>query len=144
MNTLIRPMQPADFAAVRAVWQAAGLDTRPFGRDSAADVMAQLKKWPDTYLVAECEGRIVGVVFGTHDGRKGWINRLAVHPDCQRRGVARRLMATCERALHAQGIEIVAALIEGDHPASEATFRDAGYEEFGPIKYFRKRWRPDI
>ena len=36
--------------------------------------------------VAEAGGELVGVVLGTHDGRKGWINRLAVAPAYQRRG----------------------------------------------------------
>lgn len=140
----IRPMRAADYPAVRAVWDAAGLSIRPRGRDTQPAIRAQLQHFPDTYLVAECDGRIVGTVLGTHDQRKGWINRLAVHPDHQRRGVARRLLAACEQALHAHGIEIIAALVEGDNAASAAFFRANGYELYGPVHYFRKRLRPDI
>ena len=122
----------------------AGLSVRVGGRDAEPAVLGQLEQWPETYLVAEADGRIVGAVFGTHDGRKGWINRLAVHPEYRRRGVASRLVTACEQALHAQGIDIVAALIEGENAASMATFTGGGYEEFGPIRYFRKRWHEGV
>ncbi|MEW6197521.1 MAG: GNAT family N-acetyltransferase [Planctomycetota bacterium] len=139
-----RPMLAADYTAVRAVWGAAGLSIRPHGRDTEQAILSQLSHFPDTYLVAECDGQIAGTVLGTHDHRKGWINRLAVHPDYQRRGVARRLLAACEQALHAQGLEIIAALVEGDNAASAAFFRASGYELYGPVHYFRRRSRPDI
>lgn len=144
MKCSIRPMRPADYAAVRAVWEAAGLSIRPAGRDTEVTISAQLRQFSDTYLVAERDGRIVGVVLGTHDGRKGWINRLAVHPDYQRQGLARRLVEACEAALAAHGIEIFAALVEPGHDASEALMRAAGYDDFGPIKYYRKLRRPGI
>jgi ribosomal protein S18 acetylase RimI-like enzyme len=139
----IRSMRPEDYDAVRAVWDAAGLSIRPGGRDAEAAVLAQLRHFPDTYLVAEHDGRLVGVVFGTHDHRKGWINRLAVHPDYQRRGVARRLMEACEQALRARGIEIVAALVEGQNAVSATVFRKVGYQVYGPVVYFRKLRPPD-
>lgn len=140
----IRRMQPTDYDAVRQLWQVAELAIRPAGRDARRPVLEQLRLFPTTYLVAETAGRIVGVVFGTHDGRKGWINRLAVHPDYRRRGIARRLLDACEHALHAAGIDIIAALVEVGNDTSAATFRAAGYQSDVPVIYFRKLRRPDI
>ena len=48
-------------------------------------------------------GGIVGVVLGTYDGRRGWILRLAVHPDQRRQGFATRLVQEVERRLAALG-----------------------------------------
>ncbi len=137
-------MRPADYAAVRQLWQQTGLPIKPTGRDSQAAVLRQLEQFPSTYLVAEQHGQLVGVVLGTHDGRKGWINHLAVHPDHRRQGLAQRLLAACEQALHAQGIEIIAALVEKDNASSAAFFERAGYAADVPIFYYRKRTRPDI
>jgi ribosomal protein S18 acetylase RimI-like enzyme len=131
-----------DYPAVRAVWDAAGLSIRPHGRDTEEAILSQLQHFPDTYLVAECDGRIVGTVLGTHDQRKGWINRLAVHPDYQRRGVARRLVEACETALRARGIQIIAALVEGQNAVSATVFQKLGYEVYGPVVYFRKLRTP--
>jgi ribosomal protein S18 acetylase RimI-like enzyme len=139
----IRPMKATDYTAACAVWTAAGLPVKASGRDTPANIARQLEQYPDTYLVAEIDTRIVGVVLGTHDGRKGWINRLAVHPDAQGHGIGRALVNACDAALRAHSITIVAALIEGENPASAAVFAATGFEELTPIRYFRKPDRPD-
>jgi len=140
----IRPMRPDDYPAVRRLWERTGLPIKLAGRDSQVAVLRQLQQFPSTYLVAEQQGRLVGVVLGTHDGRKAWINRLAMHPDYRRQGLAQRLLAACEQAWHAQGIEIIAALVEKDNASSAAFFERAGYVADVPVLYYRKRARPDI
>ncbi len=141
---VIRPLRSDEYASVRAVWQAAGLSTRAAGRDSAVAFTRQLQQHATTYLAAELDGRLVGVVLGTHDGRKGWINRLAVDPARRKRGVAKRLLLACEAALGELGIEIVAALIEHGNEASVAAFESVGYRADVPVHYYRKLRRSDI
>lgn len=94
------------------------------------------------YLGAFDGDRLIGTIFGTHDTRKGWINRLAVHPDFRRRGIASRLVRTAERELRKEGLEMFAALIESGNRASEAMFRDAGYEIL-TIRYARRKLHRD-
>jgi ribosomal protein S18 acetylase RimI-like enzyme len=93
--------------------------------------------------VAEVEGRLVGVVLGTHDGRKGWINRLAVAPAYRRRGIAGLLVGELETRLEALGLEIVAALIESENRASLEFFRAIGYLHDPEIEYVSKRRSPE-
>lgn len=113
------------------------------GRDRRAAFVRQLGSSRTTYLGAFDGGRLIGVVLGTHDTRKGWINRLAVHPDYRRRGVAGRLVRSCERALRALGIEMFAALIDADNKASARLFRSLGYDTM-PMIYARKKSREDV
>lgn len=143
-NIAIRPIRADEFSTVREVWEAAGLSTRPTGRDAEPEFLKQLKHFPTTYLLAGHDGRVVGVILGTHDQRKGWINRLAVRPEYRRQGVGRRLIEACEQALFAEGIGIIAALVEKGNAASAKFFADAGYVTDVPVHYFRKRTRPDI
>lgn len=140
----IRPAQPADYRRIVEVWTAAGLSTRPGGRDAPQEFLRQLGQFPTTYLVGELNEKIVGVVFGTHDGRKGWINRLAVHPVHRRRGIASALVEACDEAVRACGIDIVAALIEPENSASLALFKALGYVDDAPVVYVRKLGRADI
>jgi ribosomal protein S18 acetylase RimI-like enzyme len=140
----IRPLRPEDYDVIRELWGAAGLQARLTGRDAREAYLAQLERFPTTYLGAEADGRLIGVVLGTHDLRRGWINRLAVRPDCQRRGVARALLQACENALRECGIQIHCALIEGGNEPSRKAFERCGYVEFLPVHYYRKRDRPDI
>ena len=130
----------SDYPRVMALWQAAGLHIRPSGRDSQEAFEGQIAGGTQTALGVENEaGELVGVVLATHDGRKGWINRLAVHPDYRRQGVAEALIGAAEETLHAQGMNIIAALIEPDNIASLSLFEKTGYIEYVGLHYVSKR-----
>ncbi len=143
MAIRIRPLRLADHAKMIALFRISGLDPRTRGRDSRASIAQQLRMNRGLYLGAFDGSRLVGTVLGTDDTRKGWINRLAVHPDYRRRGVARQLVRACERALRARGIAMFAALIETDNAASAAAFRALGYEIM-PMIYARRKLRDEV
>jgi len=65
--------------------------------------------------------------LGTHDGRKGWINRLAVAKDFRRQNIAFKLVAAVESRLNIIGIDITACLIEPENTASKSFFYKMGY-----------------
>jgi GNAT superfamily N-acetyltransferase len=132
----------ADYDEMLALWRRAGLPVRPEGRDSAAAFAGQAERGLQRVIGLRSDAGLVAVAVLTHDGRKGWINRLAVDPDYRRRGLARRLIAEAERWFRDDlGIEVWAALIEGDNSPSLALFCDAGYGS-GDIVYVSKRTRP--
>lgn len=140
-NLRIRRLGVEDYDALLALWQRAGLHSlKPRGRDSHASLARQLASGVQTILGLEVDGQLVGAVVATHDSRKGWINRLVVDPDSRRRGYGGRLIEAAEDALRAQGMQVIAALVESDNPASLALFRKVGYVEIDPgIHYLTKR-----
>jgi len=142
----LRQLSLDDYDALLALWREAGLHSiRPAGRDSRESVARQLATGVQTILGLELNGALVGTVLVTHDSRKGWINRLAVHPDHRRKGYALRLIEAAERQLREQHIHIFAALIESGNLASLSLFRDAGYVEVDRnMHYLSKRDRPDV
>jgi ribosomal protein S18 acetylase RimI-like enzyme len=128
-----------------ALWQAAGLHVKPQGRDSHEAFARQLAGGAQTAIGIEDEaGELVGVTLATHDGRKGWINRLAVHPDYRGTGVGQALIAAAEKMLRAQGMDVIAALIEPNNIASLGLFRKAGYAESPGLHYVSKRSNEDV
>jgi ribosomal protein S18 acetylase RimI-like enzyme len=130
----------SDYQRVIALWQAAGLHIRPSGRDSEEAFARQCESGLQTGIGIENEaGELVGVTLATHDGRKGWINRLAVHPEYRRQGVAAALIEAAEEALRAQGMDVIAALIEQDNIASLSLFEKNGYIEHVGLHYVSKR-----
>jgi ribosomal protein S18 acetylase RimI-like enzyme len=80
--------------------------------------------------------------LGTHDGRKGWINRLAVAKEFRRQNVASKLIAAIENRLNDLGIDITACLIEQENLVSRTFFRKLGYIK-APVEYFSKKQYPD-
>jgi len=143
MPIRIRRIRLSDYEDLVALLEMSGMEPRTRGRESRTAIASQLRISRNRYLGAFDRGRLVGVVLGTQDGRKGWINRLAVHPDYRRTHIASRLVRTCERGLRAQGIQMFAALIEPDNAASEAVFRSLGYEIL-PMLYARRKSRPGV
>jgi len=140
----IRTLCPADYDALIAVWKAAGLSYRPRGRDARERIAREMEGPCSIFLGAESEGALVGVILGTHDGRKGWINRLAVAPEYRGGGVGRGLVEEVERRLSERGIEIVTCLIEVWNEDSMRFFERIGYLPHRDIVYYSKRSRPDV
>jgi ribosomal protein S18 acetylase RimI-like enzyme len=141
---LIREFAPADYDRVMEIWTAGRLPVKPQGRDSRAQIEKQVRQRNVMFLVAEADGRVIGTVLATHDGRKGWINRLAVDVSRRRRGLGRRLVLEAERRLAKAGLEIFACLIEEENAVSMAVFESLGYKKHPEIIYFAKRKHPEV
>lgn len=140
----IRRLTLNDYGALRALWKEAGLPFKPNGRDRQEKIAQQIEGPCSIFLVAEQEGEFIGAILGTHDGRKGWINRLAVSPGYQRQGIATALVSAVEEHLSEQGIEIFASLIEDWNKESLRVFERFGYTRHNDIAYYSKRKHPEV
>jgi len=141
---MIREFRIEDYDALVALWTDARLPFRPQGRDRRDRIAREIEGENAVFLVAEVDGRIVGSIFGTHDGRKGWINRLAVSPIHRRQGIAARLVEEVEGRLSGCGIEIVACLIEEWNTLSMEVFERLDFTRHPDVHYFSKRRHPDV
>ncbi len=136
-----REVRDDESAAVLALWRGA------YGTvgvtDSLDDVLQAARGSNSVLLVAEEEGRIVGTVIGGFDGWRGNIYRLAVHPEYQRQGIARRLVSDVEARLAEMGAKRITALVERDHPWATGFWDAAGYDlDAGMSRYVRNLWQP--
>jgi ribosomal protein S18 acetylase RimI-like enzyme len=143
MDIMIRPARIADYDDVMSLWEGAGLPLKPSGRDARGRIEAQLVEPNVIFLVAEAGGAIAGTVVATHDGRKGWINRLAVRENMRGRGLGKRLVREAESRLEASGMDVLACLIEEGNEASMEFFSHLGYERKPDIHYFVKKRTPN-
>jgi ribosomal protein S18 acetylase RimI-like enzyme len=97
-------MQIDDYDEVLRLWAACeGLSVRD--ADSRDGVDRYLARNPGLSHVAVREGRIVGSIMGGHDGKRGYIQHLAVAESARQQGVASRLVSLCVAALKREGIE---------------------------------------
>ncbi len=132
---MIRSATFSDFEQIADLWRAAGLRFRPeHAERELANVLGQ-----GLVLVAEEDGgSLTGTVFGSYDGLRGWVHRLATRPDRRGGGIATALMAELERRLLALGCPKVNLLIEPDNAAVTAFYAGLGYR--GDQLLFMEKW----
>lgn len=141
----IRTLKIEDYGAIIGLWKRAGLPFKPKGRDSKQMMKEQMKAFPELFIGAFHEKKLVGVVIGSYEGRmKGWINRLAVDPEHRRKGVAQQLMRQVEKALVKRGVAVFCALIETPNKESLSLFQKMGYTVHREILYVSKRKSQEI
>jgi len=139
LKVSLRKMTLKDYDSVIALWKEGNIPYRPQGRDSRKNITAQLRQSNCYFLVAETEKKIIGAIVGTHDGRKGWINRLVVASPYRKKGIAKCLVKETEHHFSSIGIDIVACLIEDWNTTSMQVFEQMGYIKHTDILYYSKR-----
>jgi len=143
MPLVIRTIRIDEIKDLHSLWHAAGLEYRPKGRDSREKLQNEWMANADGFIGAFAADRMVGCVIATDDGRRGWINRLAVHPEYRRGGLAGRLIAAAEREFHRRGLRVIAALIDRENVSSQVLFEKNGYRFHKDILYYSKRESDD-
>lgn len=142
--TRIRRLTIGDYNEMMKLWQRSSLPFKPKGRDCRQEITHQMKRTPELFLGA-FEGRtLVGTVVGSYDGRKGWINRLAVDPDHRWQGIGQLLIARIEKSLKKKGARIISALVEESNLKSISLFEKLGYVTDRGILYLSKRESEDV
>jgi len=143
-NRQVVTLKAQDYAEIVQLWTKSGLPVKLAGRDSAEQFNKQIEGGTQVVLGIRGGNQLIGVVVVTHDGRKGWINRLSVHPHYRRQGIGSQLIEAAEALLRSRGFQIVAALIEDWNESSLALFRQAGYTVHRDIYYLTKRESDDV
>ncbi len=133
-----RVLTADELPKVHDVWKEAELPFHPEGRDALELMGKELAETSAFYYGVFEDEELVAVVLGNDDGRKGWINRLAVRPAYRHRGLGRALIHRCEEVFLDKGLGIYCCLIEDWNDPSLALFRSEGFELRKDIFYLRK------
>ena len=133
---VIRSANVADAYRLVSLWREAGLRFEPSRvPEELASVLAR-----DSLVLVDIDdaGEIAGAVLGTFDGRRGWVNRLAVRVNMRGRGIAAGLMASLEERLAAVGCAKVNLLIEPDNAEVTGFYARLGYQTDDLV--FMEKW----
>ena len=99
----IREMTIADYEEVFALWQITS--KRALSKaDEKAKIESYLNRSEGMSKVAVIDGKIVGTVLASHDGRRGFIHHMAVLPDYRRKRIGHELAKSAIEAIKNQGI----------------------------------------
>ena len=140
----IRRLTIDDYDEMVKLWKRSALSFKPKGRDSRQAIKKQMNRAPDLFLGDFKEGMLVGVIIGSYDGRKGWINRLAVDPEQRRQGIAQLLITHMEKNLEKRGAEVICALVMASNIESINLFEKQRYIIDKSILYLSKRKSEDV
>lgn len=135
---VIRDFHWPDHPAVVALWKATGRAVLP-----EDELREALRHGPGLMVVADhSTAGVVGVGLGTFDGRRGWIQRLAVHPEHRREGVGSMLVTELERRLMACGAARVNLLTMPEDVGAHLFWQQSGYGPC-PDVLFTRLMRPE-
>ncbi len=137
---LVRSYRSGDYDAVIGLWQAVGFG--PDERDSPQALEYKLHRDEGPFLVAESDGRVVGTVMASWDGRRAWVYRLTVEPTRQARGIGTRLMAEVESKLRDLGARTAALLVLASNEPVVRLYRRLGYEIEEGVAFMKKLLEP--
>ncbi len=140
----IRRLTFRDYDKMVEIWKYSGLPFKPKGRESRISIKKQIEETPDLFLGAEEDGELIGVIIASSEGRKGWLNRIAVIPEKRGKGIAKALTTRAEEALKKRGIKIVAILIHKSNIPSIEVAESLGYIPAPDILYLTKRESEDV
>ncbi len=125
MPLIIRTFEPADTEAVVALWEACGLVV-PWN-DPRLDIERKLQVNPELFLVGLSDDDVVASVMAGYEGHRGWINYLAVHPQCQKAGQGRAMMQAAEQLLHDRGCPKINLQVRSSNQDVIVFYQSIGY-----------------
>lgn len=133
-----------DYDEILNVWTLAGLPFKPNGRDSRELMSIEMDNPCCNFYGMYDNDNLIGVVIANFDGRRGWINRLAIIPDHRGKNLGQFLIKKAEQFLYEIGANVICALIEDINYPSISSFQKSGYNCENEIKYFAKRPGPEM
>lgn len=123
---VVDELPPTLAADAVALWERAGL-ARPWN-DAAADLRRALDGPSSTVLARiDGDGTLLATAMVGHDGHRGWVYYLAVHPEHRGRGLGRRMMRCCEDWLRQRDVPKIQLMVRDDNVGAVAFYVALGY-----------------
>lgn len=142
-NIVIRYVTIEDYDKIFELWNSTEQSRRALNPvdDSRDGIGRYLRRNPATCFLAspaEDPQRVIGVILTGHDGRRGLIHHLCIHPEYRRHGIARMLLRKAEEALRSEGISKVFGLVFKDNETANIFWESQGYTLRTNLNYRNK------
>ena len=128
MDVFIQEMSIQDYDEVRALWEASdGIQVTDI--DSRESIDRFLNRNAGLSFVARDNEKLVGAVLCGHDGRRGYIDHLAVRSSHRRQGIGRSLVSRCLFHLMRMGIRRWNLFVLEDNQDARSFWTHLGWAE---------------
>lgn len=124
---IIRTMTPEDYDKVYELWSGIkGFAIRSLD-DSREGVERFLKRNPDTSVIAEENGKIIGTILSGHDGRQASFYHVCVASAYRGRGVGHQMVLEAVLRLKKEGISKVSLIAFCSNEVGNMFWQDLGF-----------------
>ncbi|MHA2282095.1 MAG: GNAT family N-acetyltransferase [Promethearchaeota archaeon] len=96
--------------------------------DSKSEMERMLNRNPDLFLIGTLKDKVVAVVMGGFDGRRGYVHHLAIDPTYQRQGYGTKIMTKLNENFRQKGIQKVHLFVEKRNKEVIEFYRNLGWE----------------
>jgi len=123
-----RPMDISDFDAVMTLWRnTEGIIVR--SSDNRKEIESYLIRNPDLSFVAEFNDTLIGTVMCGHDGRRGYLQHLAITRKYRTYGIGRELVRLALNGLRDCGIRKCHLFVLRDNTSALDFWHHIGWHE---------------
>jgi ribosomal protein S18 acetylase RimI-like enzyme len=122
----LRPYREDEEDAVTALWNSVFPHPSPWNEPRFV-IARKLALQRELFFVAVSEGAVVGTAMGGFDGHRGWLYKVAVRPDKQRRAIGSALVRRIETALAALGCPKLNLQVRSPNMGAVAFYESLGY-----------------
>lgn len=95
------------------LWKKAGISVG--SSDSKEEIERMLERNPNLFLIGKIKEKIIAVVMGGFDGRRGYVHHLAVDPLHQKKGYGKMIMDELINRFRKIGVHKIHLFIEKDN-----------------------------
>ncbi|MCI9428058.1 MAG: GNAT family N-acetyltransferase [Eubacterium sp.] len=132
----VRAMQMEDYPRIYTLWTGIeGFGIRSID-DSKEGVERFLKRNPETSIVAEAEGEIIGTILCGHDGRRGCFYHVCVKQGFRKQGIGKAMAVAAMKALQAQQINKVCLIAFLDNQVGNQFWKSVGWTFRNDLNYY--------
>ena len=128
-------MSILDYGKVIQLWQEVeGVCLRE--ADSKEGISKYLLRNPNLSFVAETGGMLIGTIMSGHDGKRGYLQHLAVAEKYRNAGVASTLLNMCVASLKEEGIIKSHIHVLGGNHLAKNYWKNRGWYKRNDIEVF--------
>ncbi len=108
------------------LWKRSGIEVG--SSDTKDEIVKILKRNPDLFLIGKEDGKVVAVVIGAFDGRRGYVHHLAIDPNYQKKGYGKMMMDELIERFRKKKVHKVHLFIEKHNKEVVDFYRKLGWD----------------
>ena len=112
---------------VLSLWKRVGLSIG--FSDKKAEVQKMLERNPGLFLIGKINDRVIAVVEGGYDGRRGYVHHLAVDPEFQKKGYGSKIMLELTQRFRQYNVYKIHLFIEKDRKKVVSFYKKLGWKK---------------